>query len=128
MPRLLHPGKVPLSEMNDVNENQQPEQPEDGQPRRAIRSFVMRAGRMTEGQQRGVEKGWPLFGLSLAGGLLDLDQVFGRQAPRTLEIGFGMGHSLLEMAQAAPRSEEHTSELQSRPHLVCRLLLEKKKD
>src|SRR5690554_6964706 len=26
------------------------------------------------------------------------------------------------------RSEEHTSELQSRPHLVCRLLLEKKKD
>src|SRR5690554_7778089 len=26
----------------------------------------------------------------------------------------------------APRSEEHTSELQSRPHLVCRLLLEKK--
>src|SRR3989442_9614171 len=27
----------------------------------------------------------------------------------------------------APRSEEHTSELQSRPHLVCRLLLEKKK-
>src|SRR3989442_6970307 len=29
---------------------------------------------------------------------------------------------------AVPRSEEHTSELQSRPHLVCRLLLEKKKD
>src|SRR5690554_7199650 len=27
----------------------------------------------------------------------------------------------------SPRSEEHTSELQSRPHLVCRLLLEKKK-
>src|SRR5436305_8463250 len=27
-----------------------------------------------------------------------------------------------------PRSEEHTSELQSRPHLVCRLLLEKKKN
>src|SRR5690554_1607946 len=30
-------------------------------------------------------------------------------------------------AQPLPRSEEHTSELQSRPHLVCRLLLEKKK-
>src|SRR3989442_9800076 len=29
---------------------------------------------------------------------------------------------------ASPRSEEHTSELQSRPHLVCRLLLEKKKN
>src|SRR5690554_7736626 len=61
MPPPLHPGKVPLSEMSDVNEN--PQQPTDGQPRRTIRSFVMRAGRMTEGQQRGVEKGWPLFGL-----------------------------------------------------------------
>src|SRR5436305_6988038 len=30
-------------------------------------------------------------------------------------------------AVRGPRSEEHTSELQSRPHLVCRLLLEKKK-
>ena len=92
--------------MNDVNENQPlAEQAEDGQPRRTIRSFVMRAGRMTEGQQRGVEKGWPLFGLNLADGPLDLDQLFGRQAPRTLEIGFGMGHSLLEMAQAAPEQD-----------------------
>lgn len=94
--------------MNDVNENQNPplsEQPDDGQPRRTIRSFVMRAGRMTEGQQRGVEKGWPLFGLNLADGMLDLDQLFGRQAPRTLEIGFGMGHSLLEMAQAASEQD-----------------------
>src|SRR5690554_7561070 len=32
------------------------------------------------------------------------------------------------MAGAVKRSEEHTSELQSRPHLVCRLLLEKKKE
>src|SRR5436305_9474644 len=31
-------------------------------------------------------------------------------------------------ARRAVRSEEHTSELQSRPHLVCRLLLEKKKN
>src|SRR3989442_2517050 len=31
-------------------------------------------------------------------------------------------------ARGGKRSEEHTSELQSRPHLVCRLLLEKKKD
>src|SRR3989442_10188652 len=32
----------------------------------------------------------------------------------------------LRSASFNPRSEEHTSELQSRPHLVCRLLLEKK--
>lgn len=74
-------------------------------PRRAIRSFVMRAGRMTEGQQRGLDKGWPQFGLQLADGVLDLDQLFARQAPRTLEIGFGMGHSLLEMAQASPEQD-----------------------
>src|SRR5690554_7284504 len=34
---------------------------------------------------------------------------------------------IIEVAEEVDRSEEHTSELQSRPHLVCRLLLEKKK-
>jgi len=77
--------------------------PPDGQRRmRTIKSFVMRAGRMTEGQQRGLDQGWPRFGLELADGPRDFDQVFGRQAPRTFEIGFGMGHSTLEMAAAAP--------------------------
>src|SRR5690554_1288270 len=37
------------------------------------------------------------------------------------------GEPRAELIQEVPRSEEHTSELQSRPHLVCRLLLEKKK-
>ena len=73
--------------------------------RRSIRSFVMRAGRMTEGQQKGMDQGWPRFGLSLADGQLDLDAVFGRQAPRNLEIGFGMGNSLLEMAQNSPEQD-----------------------
>src|SRR3989442_12197889 len=45
-------------------------------------------------------------------------QVDLRRAPRALDQ-----HEL-----DGPRSEEHTSELQSRPHLVCRLLLEKKKN
>src|SRR5690554_7158041 len=40
---------------------------------------------------------------------------------------FGGGMALAAiLAEANIRSEEHTSELQSRPHLVCRLLLEKK--
>lgn len=69
---------------------------------RRIRSFVMRAGRMTEGQQRGLEQGWPRFGLALSDGIQDWEVLFGRQAPCTLEIGFGMGHSTLEMAAAAP--------------------------
>ncbi len=72
---------------------------------RAIKSFVMRAGRMTEGQQRGLEQGLPKFGLALSDGLRDFDQVFGRSAPRTFEIGFGMGHSTLLMAAAAPEQD-----------------------
>ena len=69
---------------------------------RAIKSFVMRSGRMTEGQQRGLDQGWPKFGLEPAAGLQDFDQLFGRKAPRTFEIGFGMGQATLEMAAAAP--------------------------
>ena len=61
----------------------------------------MRAGRKTEGQQRGLEQGWPKFGLEASAGLQDFDQVFGRSAPRTFEIGFGMGQATLEMAAAA---------------------------
>lgn len=74
-------------------------------PMRTIKSFVMRAGRMTEGQKKGHDQGWPRFGLDLDAGLQDFDAVFGRQAPRTFEIGFGMGHSLLEMAAAAPEQD-----------------------
>ncbi len=73
--------------------------------RREIKSYVMRAGRMTDGQQRGLDEGWPKFGMLLADGLQDFNKVFARQAPRTLEIGFGMGQSLLEMAQAAPEQD-----------------------
>jgi tRNA (guanine-N7-)-methyltransferase len=82
--------------MTDNTENPSP------RAMRTVKSFVMRAGRMTEGQERGLERGWPRFGLELADGLQDFDQVFGRKAPRTFEIGFGMGHSTLEMAAAAP--------------------------
>ncbi|QEY57911.1 tRNA (guanosine(46)-N7)-methyltransferase TrmB [Pseudomonas sp. C27(2019)] len=73
--------------------------------RREIKSYVMRAGRMTDGQQRGLDEGLPKYGLLLADGLQNFDTVFGRQAPRTLEIGFGMGQSLLAMAQAAPEQD-----------------------
>ena len=70
-------------------------------PHRAIKSFVMRSGRMTEGQQRGLDLGWPKYGLEPGAGLQDFDQLFGRHARRTLEIGFGMGQATLEMAAAA---------------------------
>ena len=78
---------------------------EQERPMRAIKSFVMRAGRMTEGQKRGLEQGWPRFGLELEQGPLDFAQLFGRTAPVTLEIGFGMGQATLEMAAAAPEQD-----------------------
>lgn len=73
--------------------------------RREIKSFVMRAGRMTPGQQRGLDEGWPKYGLELDSGPLNTSELFGRVAPVTFEIGFGMGQSLLEMAQAAPEQD-----------------------
>lgn len=69
---------------------------------RTIRSFVLRTGRMTPGQERAFAEHWPQKGLQRADGMLDYARVFGREAPVVLEIGFGMGASLVEMAKAAP--------------------------
>ncbi|MES2818869.1 MAG: tRNA (guanosine(46)-N7)-methyltransferase TrmB [Pseudomonadota bacterium] len=84
---------------------QPPAEAADTSHHREIKSFVMRAGRMTDGQQRGLDQGLPRFGLSVEAGAPDFDALFGRAAPRTLEIGFGMGQSLLEMAAAAPEQD-----------------------
>jgi tRNA (guanine-N7-)-methyltransferase len=61
---------------------------------RRIRSFVLRQGRFTPAQQRAFDALWPRFGLDYAGTGRDFDAVFGRQAPRVLEIGFGNGEAL----------------------------------
>ncbi|RBW51131.1 tRNA (guanosine(46)-N7)-methyltransferase TrmB [Marinobacter sp. F3R11] len=73
--------------------------------RRGIRSFVLRQGRMTEGQKKAYERSWPRFGLTREDGMIDPRQVFGREAMLNLEIGFGMGRSLAEMAEAAPEQD-----------------------
>jgi tRNA (guanine-N7-)-methyltransferase len=70
--------------------------------KRAIRSFVARAGRMTVAQERAWRDLWPRYGLEGTDETLDLDAVFGRTAARTLEIGFGNGESLVALAQAHP--------------------------
>ena len=70
---------------------------------RAIRSFVLREGRLTEGQERALTELMPRFGVTLpAQGCLDLAAAFGRQAPTVLEIGFGNGESLAEQARLHP--------------------------
>ncbi|MGY0218433.1 tRNA (guanosine(46)-N7)-methyltransferase TrmB [Endozoicomonadaceae bacterium StTr2] len=66
--------------------------------RRVVRSFVRRTGRMTAAQQRGFDECWEKFGLKLEDGAIEPAEVFGNDAPVVLEIGFGMGHSLAEMA------------------------------
>jgi tRNA (guanine-N7-)-methyltransferase len=72
------------------------------QHHRTIRSFVRREGRLTTGQQRAMDELWPLFGVANGDTPLDLDRLFARAAPKVLEIGFGMGGSLAEMAAAHP--------------------------
>lgn len=72
---------------------------------RRIRSFVQRDGRMTKAQRHAIEKYWPQFGLEITAGLIDFSRVFQREAPRTLEIGFGSGHSLLAIAKMHPEQD-----------------------
>lgn len=74
----------------------------DAPKRRPIRSFVLRSGRMTDAQQRAFDREWRHWGLDYRPEALDLDGLFGPGSPRVLEIGFGMGQSLAEMAAAAP--------------------------
>ncbi|EKD54144.1 MAG: tRNA (guanine-N(7)-)-methyltransferase [uncultured bacterium] len=71
-------------------------------PLRRVRSFVRRDGRMTDAQKRALEMVWPRVGLDIKAGQINLDSIFGRKAPCVLEIGFGSGHSLLQMAKSHP--------------------------
>lgn len=73
-----------------------------GIPLRTVKSFVIRVGRMTAAQKQAYETNWPLHGLNVEDGVLDPGKVFGRKAPLVFEIGFGMGQSLIAMAQAHP--------------------------
>lgn len=58
---------------------------------------------MTEGQSRALQELWPQFGIELEQQRLDLDEVFGRRAPRCVEIGFGIGEVIGSLAQANPQ-------------------------
>jgi tRNA (guanine-N7-)-methyltransferase len=72
------------------------------QTQRRIRSFVLRAGRTTPAQERALGELWPTFGIDLSAAPLDLESVFGRTAPRCLEIGFGVGEVIGSLAEANP--------------------------
>lgn len=65
---------------------------------RTIRSYVIRGGRLTSSQQHALDNYWPRYGIADTSAALDSAKVFGRTAPLVMEIGFGMGDSLLHMA------------------------------
>jgi tRNA (guanine-N7-)-methyltransferase len=69
---------------------------------RPIRSFVRREGRLTAGQQRALDRLYPRYGIHWSGGPTDLAACFDRPAPLVVDIGFGDGDALAEMAAAHP--------------------------
>lgn len=71
----------------------------------AIRSFVLRQGRLSNAQRRACDTLLPRFGIVFQQNILDLEKVFGRQAPKILEIGFGMGESTATIAHSNPNND-----------------------
>ncbi len=72
------------------------------QENRPIRSYVLRQGRISKAQQFAFDTLMPKFGLAFQPGFLALDEIFGRKAPRMLEIGFGMGETTARIAEENP--------------------------
>jgi tRNA (guanine-N7-)-methyltransferase len=76
---------------------------EDTPVLRRVRSFVLRQGRMTHGQDRALQELLPRY--AVPAGAVDFKALFGRDARRTLEIGFGDGHNLAELARRHPEQD-----------------------
>lgn len=74
----------------------------DGRYKRKVRSFVLRTGRLSEFQKNAINQNWAQYGLDYQQARFDFKKIFGNANPVILEIGFGMGTSLVEMAQANP--------------------------
>jgi tRNA (guanine-N7-)-methyltransferase len=73
--------------------------------RRPVRSFVLRQGRLSPAQARARETLLPRYGIDFSEKFIDLDAVFGRQAAKILEIGFGMGETTAAIAAAHPEND-----------------------
>ena len=74
-------------------------------PRQSIRSYVLRQGRLTAAQQRAHEALLPKYGIPYRPAPLDLEEAFGRSAPKIMEIGFGMGETTAEVAARHPEND-----------------------
>jgi tRNA (guanine-N7-)-methyltransferase len=78
-----------------------------------IRSYVLRQGRISNAQQRALDTLRPRFGIPYIKEALNLTQVFGRDAPKILEIGFGMGETTAAIARAHPENDYLALEVHS---------------
>ena len=92
---------------------------------RSIRSFVRRQGRLSSRQQHEIEAGMPRWGIKYAPECVNLDLVFGRAAPKILEIGFGMGGATAAIAVANPGQDYLAVDVHS-PGVgnLCKLIAE----
>ena len=77
----------------------------DSQRNSHIRSYVLRQGRVSNAQQRAHATLLPRYGIAFAESPINLETVFGRSAPKILEIGFGMGETTVEIAAAQPEND-----------------------
>ncbi len=79
-----------------------PRSPLTTHPRRAVKTYVLRGGRLGSGQARALAEQGPRFLVPFTDQAPDWDAVFGRRAPRIVEIGFGMGQATAAIAAARP--------------------------
>lgn len=70
--------------------------------RRGIRSYVLRAGRLTPAQRRALDELYPRLGIPDGDGVIDLAALFGRSADTVVEVGFGNGEATWRMAGSEP--------------------------
>ncbi|MEP6503234.1 MAG: tRNA (guanosine(46)-N7)-methyltransferase TrmB, partial [Betaproteobacteria bacterium] len=96
---------VAATPVDDTPEGVSPEKFRPDYPRRSIRSFVLRAGRMGSGQAKAMETLGPLYLLPYQPEVTDFARTFGRTAPTILEIGFGMGDATAQIAAARPADD-----------------------
>ncbi|KZN28889.1 tRNA (guanine-N(7)-)-methyltransferase [Pseudoalteromonas luteoviolacea S2607] len=89
--------------MNESSKQALEQAEQEGKYIRKVRSFVKREGRLTKGQAAALEKCWPTLGLEHSQGLLNFSEIFGNDNDVVVEIGFGMGKSLVEMAKNNPQ-------------------------
>jgi len=70
--------------------------------KRPVRSFVIRSGRLTDSQRKAIDEHWDSFVIPFETNVIDWAALFPNAQPLTVEIGFGMGDSLLQMAKEQP--------------------------